>query len=406
MIIPTSITLLWWLIRVWHSEYRWLPAGDTYNSTLYMISFVLIAIPIHSTLYTWFRHRGSTLSFEVGALLWWMILMLVTSVYLPGGSYLFTWPLLFSMMGLVIVFARKGPQPHTVQHFAILSLSAMPGILLFTPIIYLMFISLTLRLSGAVMVMIVLLMGLLMPLFDIMTTPAKWRLSGMLTLGSLGCLVAAGFTAGFDNNHPKPNSIFYGVTPDTQQAVWASTNEEPDEWTAQFFPAGTRKVALPDYFPFLSTKFLSHQAHVAPIAAPHVELLADHTSEDVRTLHVRITSLRQAPVISIYVDSPLEVLEAMVNGKHINNDANPPRTTSRNRWGLRFWAPPEKGIELTMTIRSFQPLQIRVVDQSYGLPEIPGMPLTLRPAYMMPTPFGFGLSDVTLVSKSYTFGRL
>jgi hypothetical protein len=404
MLTAVSVALLWQLIRLVHRAYQWIPAGDTYNSHWYRSSFVLIGMAITSGLSMRFRNKGRTHSLEVGALLWWMIAMLVTGVYLPGGSYLFTWPLLCSLVGLGISFTFQGQRSYTVLRCAVLALATIPGIVLLTPTIYLLFVSLTLRLSGAVMVMVVLLLGLLMPLFNLMPTPTQRRLCAMLTLASFGCIVVASFTAGFDHNHPKPNSVFYGMNLDTEQAIWASTDKEPDEWTSQFFAADARKKALPEYFPFLSTAFLSNQARIAPFAAPHVALLAEHTSDGVRTLHLRVTSPRQAPIIAIYVDASADMLEAVVNGKRThNNDAIPSRTGPENHWGLRYWALPKEGIDLTLRIRSFQPVEIQVVDQSYGLPDIPGTSFRSRPASMMPTPFGFGLSDVTLVRKSYTF---
>jgi len=226
----------------------------------------------------------------------------------------------------------------------------------------------------------------------------------MLTLASIGCLVVASFTADFDANHPKPNSVFYGMNLDTEQAIWASTDKESDAWTGQYFGADARAHAWPEYLPFPSTAFLSHPAPAVPFAAPHVALLAEHTSADVRTLHLHVTSPRQAPIISIYVNAPTDVLEAVVNGKRTHhNDVIPPHTGPAKQWGLRYWAVPQEGIDLTIRIRSFQPVEIQVVDQSYGLPEIPGASFRSRPASMMPTPYGFGLSDVTLVSKSYIF---
>jgi hypothetical protein len=48
--------------------------------------------------------------------------MLVTGVYLPGGSYLFTWPLLCSLVGLGISsFTFQGQRSHTVLRCAVLA---------------------------------------------------------------------------------------------------------------------------------------------------------------------------------------------------------------------------------------------------------------------------------------------
>jgi hypothetical protein len=108
-------------------------------------------------------------------------------------------------------------------------------------------------------------------------------------------------------------------------------------------------------------------------------------------------------MISLYVNAGTEVLGALINGKRIQNQATLSHGSPEPRWDLRYRALPKEGISLTLQIRSSHPLELRVVEQSYGLPVIPGTSFRPRPDDMMPTPFGFGLSDATLVSKSFAF---
>jgi Peptidase family M28 len=403
IVISMTVMSLWWSIQELQSEYKSSHTGDTYHSDLYRISFVLIAIALMSMIYTYFHRKGGVQNLAVGALFWWMILMIATSLYLPGGSYLFTWPLLFSSVGLGLLFAFRDQPPGSVKVLAPLALCAIPGIVLFTPLIYLLFVSLTLRLSGAVMVMVVLLLGLLTPHLNIITTSGKWLCSSIAALVAIGLLVAAGLVAGFDHNHAKANSVFYSADADTGRAIWASADEEPDDWTGQFFAANAEKGALPEYSPSLPGEFLKSPAPMSPLPAPHITPLADDARDGVRTLHMWITSPRQAPIISIYVDATAGVLGSVVNGKRISNQATPPHGGPERRWSLRYWALPEEGIALTLRVSSSHPVEIRVVDQSYGLPDTPGVVFKPRPTSMMPTPFGFGLSDATLVSKSFVF---
>jgi hypothetical protein len=252
-------------------------------------------------------------------------------------------------------------------------------------------------------VMVVLLLGLLTPHLNIITTSGKWLCSSIAALVAIGLLVAAGLVAGFDHNHAKANSVFYSADADTGRAIWASADEEPDDWTGQFFAANAEKGALPEYSPSLPGEFLKSPAPMSPLPAPHITPLADDARDGVRTLHMWITSPRQAPIISIYVDATAGVLGSVVNGKRISNQATPPHGGPERRWSLRYWALPEEGIALTLRVSSSHPVEIRVVDQSYGLPDTPGVVFKPRPTSMMPTPFGFGLSDATLVSKSFVF---
>ncbi len=400
---PIIVTLTWWIIHTLQSGYRSIPQGDTYNSNIYLISFVALTIAITSGLYIWFRKKISVQNLTVGALLWWLILMVLTSLYLPGASYLFTWPLLFSLVGLGYIFASRPHKSGSGQRFAVLSLCAIPGIILLTPTIYLIFVALTLNKSYAVMVMVVLVLGLLIPHLYLMATANKWLLPAASVLISLGFIVAGSLTAGFDANHPKPNSIFYGLNANTGKAIWASADEKPDEWTSQFLCSDTEKGTLAEYLPMVSGKFLKSQAPVAPLAAPKLEPLGDDVSDGVRTVRMRISSPRQARIIRVYIDSNTEVLAAVVNGKQIGNNDTPAHITPGKQWGLNYFALTKEGIELTLAVKSSQPLEIKAVDQSDGLPEIPGRSFNPRPNYMMPIPSGFGVSDSTLVSKSFTF---
>jgi hypothetical protein len=218
---------------------------------------------------------------------------------------------------------------------------------------------------------------------------------------SLGFIFLGSLTAGFDANHPQPNSIFYGLNTDTGKAIWASADEKPDEWTSQFLSQDTEQTKLAEYLPTVSRKFLKSQAPVVPLTAPNIELLSDGMRDGVRTVGMRITSRRQARILRVYVDSNTEVLAAAVNGKRIGNNDTPAHTEHRKQWGLNYFALPKEGIELTLKVKTSQPLKIRTVEQSDGLPEIPGKSFQKRPNYMMPTAFGFGTSDSTLVGKSF-----
>lgn len=131
-------------------------------------------------------------------------------------------------------------------------------------------------------------------------------------------------------------------------------------------------------------------------------LLDERTDNGVRTLRLRVTSPRQAPVVSIFVDSNTEVIKALVKGKRIDDDADTPAAFARkNQWAMRYYALPKEGIELTCEMKSGEPLKLRVVDQSYELPELPGQTFRARPDYIVPS--SLWLTDSTFISKSFVF---
>lgn len=76
------------------------------------------------------------------------------------------------------------------------------------------------------------------------------------------------------------------------------------------------------------------------LTTPNIDLLADRTSDNMRTLRLRISSPRQAPVISIYADKEAEVLGAEIGGKKIETDT---LTRIGNRFALTLLRPSARG---------------------------------------------------------------
>jgi len=138
------------------------------------------------------------------------------------------------------------------------------------------------------------------------------------------------------------------------------------------------------------------------VLPPDVSVLADHSESGVRSLLLRVRSARQAPYMSIQLDSATKILGAAVNGKQISSDNKTAANDAKERWGLRYFGVPINGIELLLKIAPGLPLKLRVVDQTYALPIVG--PARARPDYMMATPFPYSpYSDSTLVSKSFSF---
>jgi hypothetical protein len=405
IVASVAVSVLLQVIFIVHRQYGLIPHGDTYNSRLYLISFVALAIAITSALYVLFHRRTRVQNLAIGALIWWLILAVVSSLLLPGGSYLFIWPLLFSLLGLAIALVSKSPESAFTQRFIAILLCSVPAILLFTPLIYLLFVTLTIRMSIVVMVVSVLLLGLLLPHLTFMATPHRWWLPGAMALVCVGFLVAGALTSGFDARHPRPDNVLYGLDADSGKAVWASTNAQPDVWTAQFFPADTMHGTLDAFFPLVQAQFMTSQAPAASLPAPQAELLEDRSQGDVRSLRLRLTSPRQAPMLFVDVDPKTQVLGAAVDGKRLPDAGGATPLPPGTPWQMLYWALPPEGIELTLEVPRGQPVAIRLVDRTPGLPAIAGLSTRPRPEGIMPAP-SLGIaqfSDSTMVGKSVTF---
>lgn len=388
----------WAAIRSLHAGYKSVPWGEPHNGGLYAVGFVALTVAVTAALYNWFRKKTSVYNLSAGALTWWVMLAAAASVLMPGGSYLLTWPPLFMLVDLAAGFVWGESRP--AWRVAVLLVCAVPGILLLTPLIPQLFTALTLNAAALVVVLVVLLLGLLVPHLELMSAPGRWTLPAAALLVFFGFALYGLLTAGFDRNHPKPNSIFYALDADKGKAMWASADDKLDEWTSQFFPAGASRGTLDNFFR-TGRPFLMNETPPEPLAAPAIALLSDESKEGVRTLRMRVTSPRGAPLISLYTDEGSGVIGASVDGRALP-DADAANWTEYGRpWGMQYYALPEEGVELVLRLKPGQPLKIQAVDRAYDFRELTGASFRPRPDDMMPVSSIYG--DSTFVTKSFTF---
>jgi hypothetical protein len=394
-----SVAVAWQVISSLHDGYRLMTLGETYNGGYYRLGFVALTIALTSLAYRWFRTRVSEADLLAGALAWWAILLVLTSLFLQGGSYLFVWPLLFAVIGLGLILTTKETERVSLVRSVSFSVCLVPGLVLFVPLIQLLLVGLTISMAAAVMIPVVLLLVLLLPRPRVTTNTSQWTLPAVAAVVSVVFLVAGSLTAGFNGDRRRPNSIFYASDADTGQAVWASQDAEPDQWTQQFFSAGYEQGRLAESFPLNGHTLLKGRGPQLGLTPPDLKVLGDTTRDGVRTLRLLITSSREAPVMSVYEESKPQIAGATINGKRMLSAAEV-HTGRVARWGLQYFAVPREGIELTLDVRSTQPVKLRLVDQSYGLPKSNGS-FTNRPDFMMAAISSE--TDSTFVARTFVF---
>lgn len=392
-------TLLWRAVTFIHPNYLSIRQGDLYNSAVYRAGFVLLSVAMTSLLYVWFYKKVNVQNLTLGGLIWWLVLAVASSVYFPGASYLFVWPLLFILLGILTVFARKKQDFTQPRVAGILCLSVVPGLIVLAPVINLLFVALTISSADLVSVVVGLTLVLLIPYFIFISDWRKYLLPVCSALIGLAFLVAGSWTSGFNHSQPKQNSMVYGLIADHNTAIWASTDHRPDQWTAQFFAGGYQAGPMPEFFPLVRTEFIKGEAPVLPLAAPDVTVLEQQVADDVRVVRIHVSSPRLAPAINIYIDAQTYILGARVDGKRVYQNGDP--ITHTAQWGLRYWTLPASGFNLDLEIPAADPLKLVVVDQSPGLPVMPGVSYTPRPDSVIASPFGFEGNEFTRVSKTF-----
>lgn len=371
-----------------------------YGGGLYTIGFVALSLTVTSVLYRWFGKKLGVENLAAGGLLWFVILLPVIAWLLPGGSYLFTWPLLFSLASLGWITLGRRSEPTKAGTAVLLALCAAPGIVLLVPMIFQLHVALGFGAgSVGVVILSVLLLALLIPHLHLMSgAGVRGRLlPAGAAVAAAGFISAAVLTGGFDERRPRLNELFYVLNADTGKAAWASSDARPDEWTSRYLTNDARKGGLAEYMPWAFQGFIHNPTAAAPLDAPEVKILSDGVTGGLRETRLLIASPRRAASLSIVVEGV--VVNAEVNGRGIDGGAAAPADEPEGRWGLLYWAPPAGGIELTLRTRQVGSLNVRVVDKSYGLQALPGY--GPRPAHLIPNRFSG--SDAVFVSRSFSF---
>jgi hypothetical protein len=372
---------------------------DLLPSKQYFLAMIFFTVAISSVVFSWFGRKANSVSLLSGALLWWVVMMFLSSFLLPGASYLFTYPLLFGIASLAVLTLSDSQHPHSIKN-QLLSLGCMaPGIFLVAPPIYSIFIGLGLNQAAAPLVLTALLVGLLLRQFFVIGTKSRKLLAMGSLLAGIVLMVCGSLNVNYSKTFKKANSVFYALDADNNSGIWAGFDQKPDEWTSQFFQAGVERKPLPNYFPNSNRLLLNSPAPAAELPAPDVTVLSDQRSDQKRILQLRVRSPRRAPIMNIYVSEGRKVMSVAINGKPIKAHAI---NQNESGFSLRYFATPPDGIDIYLETTA-APITIRVIDQSYGLPHITGTTLNPRPEYMMPSPMIHFNQDATMVGKSFHF---
>ena len=161
-VVGIIISLVWWGVQsvVSQKQYEHI-VMDSSVSLPYLIGLFLVMALVIYFLNRWVLRRVQAFNLWAGMLFLWLLFAMITSVVLPGGSYLFVWPLLFSIIGINLSFYLNGGHWRWVA-----ALFAVPAFLLFAPICYILLMMLTLNAANVLFVLITFAFTIIFPLLS------------------------------------------------------------------------------------------------------------------------------------------------------------------------------------------------------------------------------------------------
>ncbi len=375
-----------------------LPEGGLDQNVTYVLGLFALLAAVLTMLYSLLRKRITPPAFFLGGALLLFVLAVAATRWLPGGSYLFVWPLLAGLLATVTAAFRPGGRSLLSALF--LCVLSLPAVFLFVPLLNGLYTALGFNSVGAALLSVTfaLLFLLLFPFLDaVLEAAGKLLAIAALVAALILCIVAAKTTR-FSPDHPKPSLLFYALDADTGRALWTSSTNRIDSWTAQYVGTTPSRGKLPDFVPdWYPIAFLQHEAPPIALPPPQAELLENSSDGATRMLHLRITTPRQARTLHVGLPQT-EVLSASVNG-HDLGQASEVRGHQPGHWSFDYANPPAAGIDLQLRVEASGPVTLVLVDRSSGLPTIPGTNFPPRPADSMPIHSG----DQTMVRRSFVF---
>ncbi len=388
MAVPAVLAAMQWLFSSLLG--RRIIVGDSSANSYLLTGLVLLGLCTAALLFVGFRKRFNLLELSISGLIIVTILSWPLSLLLPGGSYVLFWPLLLATLGLVATtFTNRETQPGAQAVANISGIAAT--ILLFTPLIYLLYIFLTLQLTTVVA--IGLLLGLFFviafPFLNIAITHRRWYIAVLFLF--VGACVSFGIAAALSHysaQYPRRDTMLYSMDADNHRAIWISYDRSLDPWTAQFFSNGKPETRpMPQYLAGSDRPVLSAPAAPLELNPPIAEIQTDEKERDIRKIRMNVKSQRNARVLRLAFLKDVQILSIKIGTREISVGQNSTPAS------ITLLGMGHQGADLELAIRASDKISFWLTDQSSGFP----LPIKERPADIIAN----GGSDTTLICRKY-----
>jgi hypothetical protein len=378
---------VWFGIRRIYPEYDSFAQGEPYNSHWYFLAFISLTVSLYLCLQNMMLRRLKRYEYHFGIIFVWLLLTVSVAIVIPGAAYVLIWPLLTLLLvklGLCCFDEQKIP----VTIYVVYAISLIPGLLIFTPLIYGMYVGLTPNAIGMLSGITILFLGVLTPALHALKV-AKLLQTLCLPISFFGFLMAS-LTAGFSTEQPRQSNLVYLLDKNQQKAYWMSYDKHLNQWTVQFFSKQTPHIDKKDVLTEFSSKRWLAEAPIYLFEEPSVEIVKNEVIDNLRRLTLNIQASPLAPEMHISTQGN-NVVASWVDGK--------PYTTSPvTAWKLNAYGLNAEPTAIQLITANNQPLNIKIREIFYSLP-LTGK--QKQPEAIISKPGS--LSHMSVIDKVFTF---
>lgn len=388
LVASCSATILGWIIIKWlYPHYAEIQHGFTYNGYTYISLFAFLSLGITSYAYHKFGKKITAANLSIAPLFFWIVITALAAVYLDGASFIAI-PVFFMLVSLFILIKQKD-RPSTLLYTVL----AFPAVFILVPFIKLFPVGLGLKIIAVVALLVVLIFGLLMPVFGLYKRP-KWTARLFFLLTIIAFFVAHS-KSDFTEERQKPNSLVYVLDADQNKANWNTYDGILDDWTKNYIKDGnvseTKNVMDSKY---KSGFTYTQEAPVKQVPMPLIETLKDTTYNNLRHIDVKITPQRNVNRMEVFTNETLYT-SLSINGLTAKNP--------NNKWKrlTSYYVSDNEPLELSFTVKPDATPELILYEASFDLMKNPLFSIPARAKNMMPRPFV--LNDAIIVKKTIRF---
>lgn len=357
LMLMLASQVAWQVVVLLHPEY--VLFGELYNSRWYLLALVGLVVAGYGWMQAGWRRRLGARTEQLGALAFAAGVLAFNTLFLPGFSYAFVWPLLALAAAEVAIARSDRLQQRAGLRAAVLLLASVPTLWFFAPLVRAVYLGLGPQLPLATTFVLVPGLALLAPVLLLLTR--RFLLPAVpLAIGVLGLGVGSA-TASFDEGHPLPSHLFLAYEAASERMLWISRADELDEWTAPRFGEGAAPTEEAAIFGPDSPPVWVAPAAVPPPPAPSIEVLRDEIDGARRHVSFRVRSQRDAAALTVRVDGT-PILASRVDGRSLPSDPD-------GLWKLEAFGLRGDPLVVDIEIAAGTPFRLRVYDESYGLPD-------------------------------------
>jgi hypothetical protein len=381
-------------------------SNEPYRPELYRWALAMLTVAVVVAWYVALRRRIGTDALAIGALAWPAVFGVAMAAMVPGISYYGAAAATAAAAGMAVSMLTRQRWPGW-QPVA-LTLGVLPGVVLWSiggrALVSVLGVG-----FGAVGAFYFVMAALTALPVLAMALPPRAARTGrrwwtVVVPAALIMVTAVLSGAGlavdqFDTEHPQAAYLMYIRDADTGDALWATVDDDPHPWAAQYVPDPRVDDPLAVPLPHGITIARTGPAEPAPLAEPELTLLDSHTDGEFAVVRLRARSQRDAYALGVYADRPVHDATLHVAGHPpVELPAMDPKTDGSASWPweVQFFDPPPDGIEMTLRLRGTQPPRVGITDWTNGLERLPGY--TERPSTVDMPPSGPPTDSVVVSS--------